>query len=297
MVNQSTVAGILFADVSSSTRLYDILGDAAARAVVKSCLGLIVDTVLQYDGSVIEVIGDEVMAVFDDPVALFDASVAIQCRIKDMPSGTAFGDVKPLVRIGFYVGPLIIQDGRYFGQTINLASRLAGLAQGGQIFTASASSGLFNAQQRQHTRELGYISIKGRPDGIGVLEIQWRATADGTIIAIPGHSSTTLYKKLKLSYCGHEWLHSGENPITLGRDPKNDVVLLDRRASRTHARIERRLDKWVFADQSANGTFVIFTGEPGVRVHHEELTLSRSGTLSIDNSSAASSDCVYFTLE
>jgi len=47
------------------------------------------------------------------------------------------------------------------------------------------------------------------------------------------------------------------DPITVGRDPKNDIVLDDRRVSRRHAEVRLRLGRYTLYDlQSTNGTFV-----------------------------------------
>jgi adenylate cyclase len=292
-----TVKGILFADVAGSTRLYDVLGDSAARAAVCSCLAVMAETVSHHGGSVIETIGDEVMAAFEDPSALFDGAVAIQRRIDAMaPIDGPFGEVRLRVRVGFHVGPVIVEDDHVFGQTVNIAARLVGLAKGSQIFTASANSTLFDERQRCDTRELGALDIKGWPDGIEVLEIEWRSTSDSTVIFMPARHAASTCRKLRLTYAGREWLLEGNASLALGRDPKSDVVLLDRCASRTHARIERRRDKWIFVDQSANGTFIAFAGEAQLWLHHEELPLGRPGMLSIGTAGEVG-DCVQFAPE
>src|SRR5438067_6207921 len=49
----------------------------------------------------------------------------------------------------------------------------------------------------------------------------------------------------------------GADPISVGRDPKNDIVLDDRRVSRRHAEVRLRLGRYTLYDlQSTNGTFV-----------------------------------------
>ena len=68
--------------------------------------------------------------------------------------------------------------------------------------------------------------------------------------------------------------------LTLGRDPQNDVVIGDRMASRMHARIERRRDKFVLIDQSSNGTYVSVEGEAEIHLRREELTLRGRGLVS-----------------
>ena len=290
--------GILFVDVAGSTGLYDLLGDADASAAVLSCLDAIAEVVSEHGGTVVERIGDEIMAAFDDPKDIFEGAVAVQCKVDAMPPiAGPTGKVKLWVRVGFHIGPVIIEHGNYFGQTINIAARLVGLAKGGQIFTAVSNSTRFTETQRLKTRDLGALSIKGRPDGIEVLEIEWRESPDRTVVAaLSARPLTAACKKLRLSYAGREWLFDGRDTIVLGRDTKSDVVLLDGRASRAHAKIERRRDKWVFVDQSTNGTFLGFSGQAPVWVHHQEVALDRPGTLCV-GAEDGGGQCVRFALE
>jgi len=290
--------GILFVDVAGSTGLYDLLGDADASAAVLSCLGATEETISEHGGTVIERIGDEIMAAFGDPKEIFDGAVAVQCKVDAMPPiAGPLGEVKLRVRIGFHIGPVIIENGNYFGQTINIAARLVGLAKGDQIFTAVSNSTLFTETQRLRTRELGALLIKGRPDGIEVLEIEWRESPDRTVVsALLTHPITAACKKLRLSYAGREWLFDGRDTVVLGRDTKSDVVLLDGRASRAHAKIERRRDKWFFVDQSTNGTFLGFSGQAPIWVHHQEVALDRPGIISV-GAADGGGQSVQFALE
>ncbi len=55
------------------------------------------------------------------------------------------------------------------------------------------------------------------------------------------------------------------------------MVIADRMASRLHARIERRRDKFVLVDQSSNGTFVTIEGDAEIQLRREELVLRGRG--------------------
>ena len=68
-------------------------------------------------------------------------------------------------------------------------------------------------------------------------------------------------------------LGAAHSVLTLGRDQQNDVMIADRKASRLHARIERRRDKFVLIDHSSNGTYVTVEGEPELALRREELVL------------------------
>jgi len=92
---------------------------------------------------------------------------------------------------------------------------------------------------------------------------------------------------LKLMHGARELdLDQNSAPITLGRDAQNDVVIMDRKASRLHARIERRRDKFVIVDVSSNGTYCAVAGEPEIMLRREELILRGSGRISFGHSNA-----------
>jgi predicted component of type VI protein secretion system len=85
--------------------------------------------------------------------------------------------------------------------------------------------------------------------------------------------------------------------VLIGRDPAADLVIADPKASRQHARIEKRRDKFVLTDQSSNGTFLTFSGEPEIGPRREEVMLRRSGRIVFGHSAAEpSADVVEFLL-
>jgi len=88
---------------------------------------------------------------------------------------------------------------------------------------------------------------------------------------------------LQLKHGGQTW-ELDYDGIVLGRDPQCNVVISDRNASRQHARIERRRDKFFLVDQSTNGSFVVFANEAEVVLRREELMLRGSGRIGFGHS-------------
>ena len=74
--------------------------------------------------------------------------------------------------------------------------------------------------------------------------------------------------------------------VTLGRDINNDIVIADRKASRMHAHIERRRDKFVLIDHSSNGTWVTVEGKTEITLRREELILRGRGHVSFGHAFA-----------
>ena len=78
--------------------------------------------------------------------------------------------------------------------------------------------------------------------------------------------------------------------IVLGRDAGCQIAIADRMASRHHARIERRREKFFLIDQSTNGTYVAFAGEAEIALRREEVMLRSRGRIAFGRSVAQSAE-------
>ena len=85
--------------------------------------------------------------------------------------------------------------------------------------------------------------------------------------------------------------------VTFGRDSSNTVAVSSRKASRTHARIERRRDKLFLIDQSANGTFVRDDRGRETVLHLEEMVLHGRGLVSFGEPVAAGSKWLEYSVD
>ncbi len=266
---------VMFADVSGSTRLYEQLGDARALALVTRCLDVARDTATGYGGRLVKTIGDEAMLAFPTADGAAAAAAEIQGRMVELARAE---NLRLTFRIGFHFGDAIERDGDVFGDSVNTAARMVAQAKSGQIITSAATAAKMSPYLRGRLRELDVMTVKGKEKDIGIMELVWNDAADLTMLV----SRPTLQgAELDLRHGEQTIRLNGETlAITLGRDAQNDVVIADKWASRLHARIERRRDKFALIDQSSNGTYVTFDGEPELRLHREELLLRGSGRIS-----------------
>ena len=107
--------GIVFADIAGSTRLYELMGDAAALSVINTCMAAMGESVAAHRGEVVKTIGDEVMAAFPAPDATFSAAIDMRRRIMNLPPIDAGGrQLRLRVRIGLHFGPALRREGDYF---------------------------------------------------------------------------------------------------------------------------------------------------------------------------------------
>jgi predicted component of type VI protein secretion system len=87
----------------------------------------------------------------------------------------------------------------------------------------------------------------------------------------------------------------GNRPvILLGRELGNDIVIIDPRASRQHARIERRREGFVLIDESTNGCFVAINGEEEQCLKGTALPLTGPGRFGCGFSSQEFEDDIVF---
>jgi adenylate cyclase len=295
MAEQVSEASVLFADVSGSTKLYETAGDAVAHAAIEKCVNLLREKTVNAKGRVIKTIGDEVMSAFATADQAADAAIEIQSAISEMPP---VGNTQIGVRIGFNHGPVVERDGDVFGDAVNLAARLAGVATKGQIITARDTVMLMSPMLKAATRAITTIQVKGKAQEIQVYELIWQQSEDMTTLA----SQKSVYKpknaKLRLMVQGNEMILSSERPaVALGRDAAADLVIKERMASRAHGKIERRLDKFILTDHSANGTFITIEGDKEIVLRREEFTLRGHGWIAFGQSRATATDVLEFFCE
>jgi adenylate cyclase len=113
---------IAFADLAGYTRLTEEEGELEAVDTVERFVEA-VETTLPDDARVIKTIGDEVMIVGSDPAALTDWAVGFEQLYV----------ARVLPRIAVHYGDALYRDGDYYGRDVNMASRVAARAAGGEV--------------------------------------------------------------------------------------------------------------------------------------------------------------------
>jgi class 3 adenylate cyclase len=272
----SAQLAVLFADISGSAKLYETLGDSEALATVERCLAIIKQVCSDTGGRVVKTIGDEVMAVFPGADGAARAATEMQARISAQKTSRG----TPLaIHVGFHFGPVLEDGNDVFGDTVTVAARLSNLARGGQVFTSKETVATLPPAVRARTRDHQAQSVKGKQQDVGLFELVWQETEDELTALSTRVELRPSFLKLKH---GDQELELSDTraSLSIGRDPQNDLVIGDRKASRMHARIERRRDKFVIIDHSSNGTYVTMGNEPEIALRREELVLRGQGRVS-----------------
>jgi class 3 adenylate cyclase len=130
---------ILFTDLKSSTQLYHQIGDLNAYALVREHYGILNTAILNHHGAIVKTIGDAIMANFNHPIEAVGAGLEMLSGIRELNrlNQSSHHGVLSL-KIGIHRGAAIAVtlNNRidYFGQSVNIASRVQGSAGGDEIF-------------------------------------------------------------------------------------------------------------------------------------------------------------------
>jgi len=120
------VLAVGFADLVGFTNITRQIDAATLSAMVERFEALAYEQIVERGARVVKLIGDEVMFASEDPALAVDVGVALVAACHAEPS-------LPAVRVGIALGPTVAWEGDLFGPTVNLASRLVGLARPGTV--------------------------------------------------------------------------------------------------------------------------------------------------------------------
>ena len=124
---------VVFADVVGSTGLFEQMGDANASRLMTRLTGMLGKVFGQHQGRVVKLLGDGVFAAFPEPSSATTACVTLQSRFQTEPIIPGGASAPIQMQMGVESGELVEIDGDCFGDAVNSAARLAGLAGADQI--------------------------------------------------------------------------------------------------------------------------------------------------------------------
>jgi adenylate cyclase len=299
MAPKMTNLAILFADISGSTRLYEILGDVAARTKVADCLDMLTVVVTRHNGTVIKTIGDEIMCTFPSAEEASSASCEMHEMLEeDVTEQTSAGPISLSIRVGMHFGPAILESGDVFGGAVNVAARMAAMAKGGQIITTQGAVDEMSPIMRASTRFIDRAPVKGKKETMDIFEVIWQqedVTRMSTgVIARPN----TAPVRMRLTYHSDSVLMDADiTQVVMGRSKSAYLTINETLASRQHVRIEHRRGKFFIIDQSTNGTYVHHESDESF-LRREEMPLSGDGMISLGRSfSENPQEVVHFKSE
>jgi hypothetical protein len=235
------------------------------------------------------------MSTFATAEQAVEACMAMQEAVAvDLPQRNKHTPPNFTIRIGMHFGSCILEGGDVFGDAVNVAARMAGIAKGSQIITTQDTAAVLSPAIRSSTRHLDRIPIKGKSEDVDIFEVIWQAddvTRMATGLLAQGANKLA---SLRLRYHTEIMdLDQDMNVVILGRGQKADMVVNDSMASREHARIECRRGKFILTDMSTNGTYVE-TQEGPSYLRREDIVLTGQGKIALGRDLGEATEYVVF---
>ncbi|MGZ5290645.1 MAG: adenylate/guanylate cyclase domain-containing protein, partial [Actinomycetota bacterium] len=143
---------ICFLDITGYTRLTQERGDDAAADLATTVARLVQRSSVQHRGKPIKWLGDGVMFYFGDP------GLGVRSAL-EMVDGLAEAGLPP-AHVGLHAGPVLFQEGDYFGQTVNLSSRIADYARPGEVLVSKAVTDA-SKEEGLAFGDIGAVELKG----------------------------------------------------------------------------------------------------------------------------------------
>jgi len=184
------LAAILAADVAGYSRLM-AADERATVSALDAARGIFRDRIEGSLGRVMDMAGDSVLAVFDTATGAVTAALAVQRSLGIMTGGVPDGR-QMRFRIGIHLGDVIEKaDGTVYGDGVNIAARLEGLAEPGGIVVSDSIRNAVKGKLDAHFRDLGERTVKNIADPVRsyavtpVAETSTLAAATGVDISAP----------------------------------------------------------------------------------------------------------------
>jgi class 3 adenylate cyclase len=133
-VDISRVA-LVFTDLKGSTAFFERVGDVEAYRLVREHFAFLGEAIREHDGAIVKTIGDAVMAVFVNPLDAVRATLTMQTTaraFREVPGQEDIG-LKVGVHTGACVAVALNDRLDYFGTNVNMAARLQGESDGGEV--------------------------------------------------------------------------------------------------------------------------------------------------------------------
>lgn len=286
---ETTVEGSpVFARLIGGAELRSLAGTDEAEQALAECVARLCE-VARRSGRVVKALREKVLVLADSPEAAAEIASALHACTAAMPS---VHGVRFAVAVGFHHGQVIRLVDDVFGGSVNLAARLAEQAVARSILTTEATARRLGAQYRCAMRRLGNVRLRGFSDALDLCELDLGGDGEATV-APASRPAARRVQRLRLVQGDHQQYVLGEeSEIVIGRDVACDLVVHNDLASRRHCTIERRADRYVLTDHSANGTWVT-AGSSETRLHRDELALGPRGLIVLGEQGAVRSAIAY----
>src|ERR1700686_4251058 len=153
-----------------STALASALAPDAADELRREHFSILRQAVAETGGTEVKNLGDGVMVAFSSTAAALSCAVAMQQGVErdNREREHSVG-----LRVGLSAGEVTREDDDYFGEPVVEAARLCATCESGQILATDVVRAMAGRRNRHECRPLGELTLKGLPDPVETVQVQW----------------------------------------------------------------------------------------------------------------------------
>ncbi len=185
------LAAIFAADVAGYSRLIGADEEGTLERLMAHRRELIDPKIAEHQGRIVKTTGDGVLVEFASPVKAVRCAMEVQHGMVDRNADVP-QEQRIEFRIGINLGDVIVEDGDIYGDGVNVAARLEGIAEPGAVYISRAVRDFVNDQTEVALEDLGEKPLKNIAKPVRVFRI---AAPDRAVAAPPAAGSPALPHK------------------------------------------------------------------------------------------------------
>lgn len=295
---------VLVAEVTGDQPLTGKLGVVETQRAVERSRNRAERAIEAYQGSKIKAQGRLLVAHFPRSESAALAAFDMRDRVKQLP---------PVSGVALTIS-ICVHAGSFDSPAGELAQTLVKACPSGQVLISSeAADALSEATRSQldpasvatpesYTQPLYLFkpgaSLAASAKALGPTQAGNAEDTPAATEASAAHSAKAMRSSLMLRHHNSNLMVSDRQPVVLaGREEGNDLVIIDRRASRHHARIEWRQERFILVDTSTNGTYMVDDAGHEIVLRRGEADLPKRGRIGFGYSpTEVGAEVVFFDL-
>jgi TolB-like protein len=203
------LAAIVAADVAGYSRLMHDDEEATHARFTALLKDAIEPAIAEHGGRIVKSTGDGFLAEFPSAVEAVRAAVQFQTRIKELTT-TEVEDRRIVFRVGVNIGDVIVEPHDIFGDGVNIAARLEGIAEAGGICVSSSAYEQVRGKVAVEFTDLGEQTLKNIARPIRAYAVGVNANTDR---ALPPLTSAPRLSIVVLPF------------VNIGGDPEQDYFV------------------------------------------------------------------------
>jgi len=189
---------IMFVDIAGFTSATSVMSRSEIDSLLAAFARVLKPIIAEFEGNVVKTMGDAYVVTFESPTN----SVLCAMKMQDALAENSKKSPKEKIdaRIGINSGEVNIKDNDIFGEAVNIASRIEGIAKAGEIYLTEAVYLSMNKSEIP-SAEIGYRYLKGIPEQIKVYKV----------INEPGFTEKSHRDRVKMAENSNKLSKTGEN--------------------------------------------------------------------------------------